>query len=56
MDMFNDKRDELWNTFDKLSSQNKVDWLLEFECIFECVRGWDDELLKEETKRMKEML
>jgi len=47
-------RNELWDLFDKLKDEEKIDWLLEFECVFEVVKNWEIEILKEEIGRLRE--
>lgn len=50
-----EKRNLLWDIFDKLNDKNKIEWLLEFDSIFSQVRNWEEEILDEEIKRLKEI-
>ena len=45
---------ELWDAFEKMSRKDRLEWLLEFACIFEQVKDWDKEFLISEIKRLKE--
>ena len=49
-----EKVEELWALFDKLSDKQKVEWLLEFEVIYEQVKEWNINLLQTELDRLKE--
>ena len=48
------KTDEFWETFDKLTDKQKVNYLLEFESIFDTVNLWDSATLEYEHNILKE--
>ena len=49
------KKEELWELYEELEDSQKVKWLEEFECIYECVNDWFDETFDSEIKRLKEL-
>lgn len=46
------RRNEVWDTFEKLSDKKKVEWLLEFDIIFKQVMDWDASVQRKEIERM----
>lgn len=44
----------LWDAFEKMSRKNRLEWLLEFDCVFEQVKDWDKEFIISETERLKD--
>jgi hypothetical protein len=48
------KVEKLWNLFEKMTDKDKLEWLQEFDIIFEIVREWDDETIDEEISRIEQ--
>ena len=53
--MANEKVDELWEEFEKLSDTDKLDWVLQFDIIYEIVKDWEDDILDDQIAQIKKM-